>query len=288
MQQGPEPQRLAAGEVLRERFRQHLCHRISVAREETFRVPGQRHRFRHDRQGVVMDVKVVKAALIDPVQRTQLRQDLRGGAGALQHRQPRHRGIGAENLLELGQYPLGRDRGQPRSSVAGGSDRRPLRLEAELGGKPRQTHDPQRVGGERARAHHPQPARSQVGLPPERVDQLAAVHRLRHRVDRQVPGGQVGFDRVAGQGQEVQLPGAIPSHHSPAAEALGELEPVRPEPPPELARQHARISVHRRIQVGGVPAQQPVPDRTAHQPRPAGGQLRQLGQHRGHRGWPSR
>ena len=85
--------------------------------------------------------------------------------------------------------------GDARGLLAGEVARPRIELEAELGRQAHEPHRAQRVVGERARADGAQAPGGEVGRAAVRVDELAAVQRLRHRVDGEVAQREVGLER---------------------------------------------------------------------------------------------
>ena len=186
--------------------------------------------------------------------------------------QRRDDAVAGEDPLELGEDALLRDRGDARRLLAGELARRVHRLEAELGREPHEPQRAQRVVGERARPDGAQAARGEVGLAAVRVDALAALQRLRHRVDREVAQREVGFERAAAQRAEVRLPRAVAGHHAPGAELVGELERRAAHGAREAARGGGDVAVDDEVEIGRRTLEQAIADRAADEPRLAAGE----------------
>ena len=209
-------------------------------------------------QRVVVDVEVVEHVLLHPAQGEQLGQHephdpvrlhlLEAGA---------HRG-GADDLLELAEDALGRDAVEPRRLPADRRRRVRLDRQPEEHGEADRPQRAERVGGERAGAHHPQPARREVGAAAVRVEHLAAGERLGHRVDREVARGEVRGDVVVAQRHEVHVPGAFRADHAPGAERARELEGRAARLLRHRSRGGARVARHGEVEVDGLAPEQPV------------------------------
>ena len=102
-----------------------------------------------------------------------------------------------------------------------------------------------------------------------RVDDVAAVERLGHRVDRQVARREVALERPPDQRREVDLPGVAGPDDAPAAELVGQLEGGAARGPRQPPRGAARVAVDGDVEVvaGLDPIEQPVADGAAHEPR---------------------
>ncbi len=156
------------------------------------------------------------------------------------------------DLAQLVPDPLGghdlQPAGQPGHRVPDVAGR----LEAELRGEPRRAHDAKRVVGEgvHGRARGAQDLVPQVAQPAVRIHQLARRQPGRHRVDGEVPAGEIPLQRRPVR--HLRLVGAI---LVPLAPVRGDLEHAV-----TLAQAHgAELDPHR---PGGV--------------RPAGGDLQDL------------
>ena len=230
-----------------------------------------------------MDVQVVVAALFDALQPRQLGQHHARHFERVHQRQPVERPVGDHDSLDLGKHTLRGDPRKRRRLCPGGHRRVGLDLEFELARQPCQPQRPQRIGRERLRRHHPQPARTQVAEAVERIDVIASAKRLGDCVDGEVALSQILLDGLPGERQQVQLPAAVPRDYPPGPEALRQLERVGVGGARELAGELSRIDGHRDVIVAGGPAEQPVAHGAANEP-PAVGQLGQLAERRAHAG----
>ena len=106
-----------------------------------------------------------------------------------------------------------------------------------------------------------------------RVEQLAALQRLGHRVDREVARGEIGVD-VALQRDEIDVPAVIGADHPPGPERAGQLERHAAGGARDRPRRLARVAVERDVDVVGRAAEQLVAHGAADQPRLAAGQRR--------------
>ena len=218
---------------------------------------------------MVVDVGVVEVALADAVQRQDLRQDRRGDPELLHQLEAVADVLRGDDALELGEDALGRDAVELRRAAGdllrGGA----VDLEPELDGQADGAQRAQRVVGQRLGRDHPQPPEAQVHAAAVRVEQLAAVERLGHRVDREVALAQVGLDPVLAQRDEVDVPGVARADDAPGAELAGEPERRAAGGAREGARGLARVALDRDVDVVGRAAEQPVADRAADEPRRA-------------------
>ena len=162
-----------------------------------------------------------------------------------------------------------------------------LGLEVELARQPRQSQRPQRIGRERLRRHHPQAPQAKVLEAAQRIDEITSAKRLGDRVDGEVALAQIGLDRVSGERQHVDLPGAIAGGHPPRAEALRQLERVRVRRAREPAGERLGVARHGNVEVLGRPAEQPVAHGATDQPAVVR-QPRELLERAIHDGSPSR
>ncbi len=188
------------------------------------------------------------------------------------HPQAAPDGVGADHALELAEYALGRD-ALDRARV--GRDRlarRGLDLEVDLDRDPDRAQAAQRVVREGPGGDHPHEPLLEVVAAVVRVEQLAAAERLGHRVDREVAQGEVGFDVVVAQGDEVDVPCVLGPDDTPRAERAAELERRPAGGLGQLAREALRVARDRQVDVVGVAAEQPVAHGAADQPGLLAGQ----------------
>ena len=139
-------------------------------------------------------------------------------------------------------------------------------VEPQQHGDPDRPQRAERVGGERAGAHHPQPARREVGPAAVRVEHLAAGERLGHGVDGEVARGEVGADVVVAQRDEVDVPGALRADDAPGAERAGELEGGAARLVGHRAGGAPRVAGDGEVEVDGLAAEQAVADGAADDP----------------------
>ena len=207
VQQRPETQRPAAGHVVRKRRREQLPHGARVIAERRLRVALERDRLGQHGTRVLIDVEVVKAALLDPPQRHELGQDHVGDGGGIHHVEAVERPVGHQQPGQLGEHALGRDALQALRTGAGERDRVGLDGESELAREPRQAQRPQRVALKAVGRDRAQPARAQVSEPAGGIDERpVAAEPLGDRVDGQVSPQQIGFDRLCIERLQVDLP----------------------------------------------------------------------------------
>ena len=202
-ERGPA-QRVAAGELVRERLVQQRADLVVEPRGDGIALQ-QRDAVEH-LERVVVDVRVVEAALLDPAQRDELGQHDLGEPVRLHDREPAPHVGGADHALELREHPLVRHLRDPGRVPGGGFAGRRVDLQPDFGRDPHRPQAAQRVVLQRALAHHPHEPQRQIALPAVRVDQLAAAERLGHRVDGEVARGEVGEDVVVAQRHEVDVP----------------------------------------------------------------------------------
>ena len=105
-----------------------------------------------------------------------------------------------------------------------------------------------------------------------RVEQLAALQRLGHRVDREVALGEVGLDVVVAQRDQVDVPGVLGPDDAPGAERAAELERRPAGGLGQLAREPLRVAGDREVDVVGVAPEQLVAHGAADEPRVLAGQ----------------
>ena len=254
-----EPQRLAAGELVRERLVEHGAHAglgIAVDRDQ---VP-------QDLERVVVDVEVVVAALLDAVEGGQLGQHRLEQAEPVGQGEPVEDAVGDDQALELGKDALPGGAAHPRR----GGSREPLGLgvrgEAELGGEAGQAQRAQRVPLVGRRAEHPQGAGGHVGSAPERVDQLPPFARPGHGVDGEVAPGEILLDGLALQRRQVKDALLAVVDHPPGAEGLGQAEDRPLDLGGEPASGGLGIARDRDVHVADRPAEQLVTQRSADHP----------------------
>ena len=133
----------------------------------------------------------------------------------------------------------------------------------------------QRVVGERAGAHHPQPPRLEVGAAAVRVEQLPAGERLGHGVDREVARGEVGADVAVRSGDEVDVPGVAPGRPRATRRTRPTAGRRRRRSRRATARAaRLRVLRHGEVEVDRVAAEQPVAHRAADDPRLPPGERR--------------
>ena len=243
-----ESERLAAGELVRERLVEHGAHAgLGHRRRSLDQVP-------QDLERVVVDVEVVVAALFHAVEGGQLGQHRLEQAEPVGQGEPVEDAVGDDQALELGKDALPGGAAHPRR----GGSREPLGLgvrgEAELGGEAGQAQRAQRVPLVGRRAEHPQGAGGHVGSAPERVDQLPAFARPGHGVDGEVAPGEILLDGLALQRRQVKDALLAVVDHPPGAEGLGQAEDrpldLRGEPRERRARDRPRPRCPRRGPAG--------------------------------------
>ena len=120
---------------------------------------------------------------------------------------------------------------------------------------------------------HPQPPRLEVGAPAVRVEQLPAVQRLGHGVDREVARREVGVDVAVAQPDEVDVPAVARPDHAPGAELAGQPEGGAAGRARQRAGLLLRVLGQRHVEVDRVAAEQPVAHGAADDPRLAPGEL---------------
>ncbi len=210
---------------------------------------------------------MVEAVLLDATQLDQLRQHVLGEVQLGHERQPLERAIAGEDLLELAEHALRGDLVDPRRSLRGRGDRSRLRLESQPGDEARQPQHTQRVAVEGLLRHHPKAAPLEVGRALVRIDQRAALQRLRDRVHREVALGEVLLDGLALQGGHVNLPAATRRVHPPGTEVAAQLEHGTTRDHGEMPRERPRVTGYRDVQIEHGAAQKPVAHRAADDPR---------------------
>ena len=104
-----------------------------------------------------------------------------------------------------------------------------------------------------------------------RVDQLAPLQRLRHRVDREVARREVGGDVAVAQRHEVDVPAMLGTDDPPGPERAGQLEGEAARRARDRPRRLPRVALERDVDVVGGPAEQPVAHGAADEPRLAAG-----------------
>ena len=129
-------------------------------------------------------------------ERRQLRQELIRQAGLDEQLETRRRPGAVQQLHELVGDPL---RAHDREALAHATDRLHdprRRRDLQLGHEPGGTQHPQRIVGERHLGfqRRVERLRGEVAYPAERVDERAARHSDRHRVDREVAAREIGLD----------------------------------------------------------------------------------------------
>jgi len=223
---------------------------------------------------------LVLGVLVDlHAQRRELRQELLGEAGVDQDAQPHHGVGGRQQLRELVPDPLGGDPaefgGHAPHRVQG------LRVdpEPELRGEAGRAEHPQRIVRERGlgRGRGADRLPREVRQAAERVGELVARHRDRHRVHREVAPLQivdeavaVPHDRVAAhavvrvraEGGHLDL---LAPEQAPDRPEVGAGGPDRRAVRPQDRLGRLRARVRREIEVAHAPAQHRVPDRAADQ-----------------------
>ncbi len=226
VQQRAPAQRVAAREVVGERLGEHRGdpRAEGVVVEHGGRVALERDRVLEHLERVVVGVLVVVDRLLDPAQRPELGQDRGAGAGLLEQRHAVERAVRRECAPQLREDPLPGDAVQPGRVLAGGGERRGLGLQVQLDREPRHAQHPQRVGGERLGADHPQAARGEARQAAGGVHRLAARERLGDRVHRQVARAQVVLEGRALERGAVHLPRAAGPDDAPGAERVRERE----------------------------------------------------------------
>ena len=105
-----------------------------------------------------------------------------------------------------------------------------------------------------------------------RVDQLAPLQRLRHRVDREVAGREVGGDVAVAQRHEVDVPVMPGADDPPGPERAGQLEGKAASRARDRLRRLLRVTLERDVDVVGGSAEQLVAHGAADEPRLAAGQ----------------
>ena len=268
VEQRPEPQGVPAGELVGERLRQQLADRVRVLPQRFAWAALELEHLREHRPRVVVDVEVMEAALLHAAEIGDLGQHHGGRPRRVHQRQPGEDAVRGDDPFQLGEHALRGDGRQRVRARPGRAQRLALHDEVELAGDSREPHHPQRIARERVRRDHPHDAaRDRSCNAAERVDVFAAAKRLGDRVDREVALGEVILDRLPGERDQVDLPGAVVGDDPPDAEAGGELEHVATGAASdplrggldELAREH-------HVQVGAVDPARTVADGAAHQP----------------------
>ena len=173
---------------------------------------------------------------------------------------------GDDDAFELGEDTFGRDVTHRGGLGARGGAGLGIGLEVQLARQPRGPQDPQRVGREGLRADHAQAPGGEVGAPAEGVDRLSPGQRLGDRVDGEVARGQVGFDAVAVDRQQVDLPAMVARHDAPDAERVRQREGGGPSGATQRLGRLLRRPVHDHVEVEGLPPEQAVAHGAADQP----------------------
>ena len=200
MKERREPQCLGGGHTVPNRLGQLRRDRLGVPRQV---VPGVRRDVgsRVDNlQGVLEHVQVMKLALFDPAGHGQLRQHHVDQPEPVEQPQPLRRIIESEQPAHLHVHPLTRGVVRQAGPRLGPLGRVLVNLEIELVSEPGETQQPQRIVVKHALGDKPQNSGFEVGATAERIDQLAAVQRKCHRVDRKVALSHVLENRSAAAG----------------------------------------------------------------------------------------
>ena len=276
VQQRREAHRARARELVGERLGEQVGRAVA---EELAVVLERRDGVEH-LERVLEHVGVVVLVLPHAAQGGQLRQHGPGQPVRIHQRQPAAGFGGGHDPLELAEHALGRHLVEPRGVRGGRARRGRVELEAELDGEADRAQGAQRVVGERGGRGHANAARLEVGAAAMRVEQLAALQRLGHRVDREVAPREVGSDVALAQRHEVDVPRVSGADHPPGAERAGELERRAAGGARDRPGRGARIPVEGDVDVVGRPLEQAVADRAADQPRRAAGERRARGRER--------
>jgi hypothetical protein len=221
VQERTPAQRLTAGEPVGERLHQQrgqLCPMLCI--ENPDRVGLQGDRAVEHLERVAVDVEMVKAALLYPAQRLQLRQHRGRGPHVAHQLEAMQRERRCEDAAQLHEHALARDVAEAAGMCARRGERAGLGTEAELDRDPHEPQHAQWIVGEGRRAGHAQAAVVEVREPAERVDRRPARERLGDRVDGEVAQRKVGLERAAAQRLDVHLPGVVPCDHAPGSELL--------------------------------------------------------------------
>ncbi len=151
------------------------------------------------RQGVLVHVLVLKVLVPLQPQRRQLRQHPIGQPGVGEQRETGPRIVTHDQLHQLGTDPLRGDPVDFRCHLRHRGDHPRRRHEGELRHEPSGPEHPQRVVPERLLGgrRSVQDPGAQLLEPAERVGELMAGQRHRHRVHREVPALQVTDQAVA-------------------------------------------------------------------------------------------
>ena len=163
------------------------------------RQPGlQRDRLLEHGQAVLVHVLVLVVLVPLQPQRRQFREHPIGQTGRHQQIQTGPRLIAQQQPAELVADPLGGDDRDPVGHVGHRLDHLRRRRKPQLGREPRRTHHPQRVVAERdlrsrGRPDHPVGQVAEAGV---RVVKDLVRDGNRHRVDGEVPPGQVAVQGV--------------------------------------------------------------------------------------------
>ena len=114
--------------------------RLLRALAQKHRIFGDLDRLGQHQPRVTEHVEMVKAALLDAVERVELGQHRGGDPERAQQPDPVRARVCADQPLELFEDALGGDRRQPRRGCAGGLRRPELDLEPQFARQPRQPH----------------------------------------------------------------------------------------------------------------------------------------------------
>ena len=151
VQERAEAQRVAARHLVGERRASSVADRLRVLGAERLRrVALEGDGAVEHLEGVVEDVEVVVAALLDAAQRLELRQHARAQPELEREPDPLPRALAGEHPAQLGIDALARD---PRERAGGRANARAgigVRGEPQLAGQPHEAQRPQRVVLERA------------------------------------------------------------------------------------------------------------------------------------------
>jgi hypothetical protein len=216
---------------------------------------------------VVEHVEMVELVLLDAPQREQLRQHLGGDPMRVHQLQAGADRGGGDHLLELAEHALGRHALEARRRAADRRRRVRLDREVEVDREADRAQRPQRIVVQRAGGDHAQSPRFQVGAAAVGVEQLAAVQRLRHRVDGEVARGEVCLDVAVAEDDKVDVPGVVAPDDPPGAERAGELECGGARRARERARGILRLGRQGDVEIRGRAAEQAVADGAADDPR---------------------
>ena len=265
--QRPYPQRLPAGQPIRERLLEQFGDRLSRVPGVPIEVLLHLEQPPQDLDRVGVGVEVMVGALSHATKSIELGQHGGSSSELVEQLDRADRLRTGDDRGQLGELSLSRRLTGPARLAPRQLDGPGIGVEAEPRREPRGPQDPQRIVRERTLRGDAQPPRGDIGETTGRVDHGPTTERGRDGVHGEVAEGEILLDAGSAQLRDIEGPGPVARRNPPGGELPGELETMSIHGPRDPARRLGRAPGDRQVDLAGD-AQHGVADGPADDPGP--------------------